>query len=301
METAEIAEDLFAPPKKTFWQKLRTELRYIPIFPLIAIIIFLICGIFGEVLAPHEPNLASFGDSLAPPFFMKGGSIKYVFGTDHLGRDVLSRIIVGAGTSLQVGVMVVILCGFIGAAIGISAGYFGGVVDAFFMRLVDMMISLPFLVLAITLAAILGASKYNLIIILAIIGWAWYARVLRADVLKLKEADFVRLAIVGGCGKVRIMFYHIFPNIVNSLVILATLNLGVVIIAEASLSFLGLGVPPPDPTWGLMVADGRNYINQAWWLCTFPGLAILFVVLSFNILGDWLRVRLDPKFRQTII
>jgi len=232
---------------------------------------------------------------------MKGGTVKYVFGTDHLGRDMLSRIIVGASVSLQVGIMVVILCGLTGAVMGILAGYFGGVLDAFVMRLVDMILSLPFLVLAITLAAILGASKYNLIIILALIGWSWYARILRADVLSLKEADFVRLAIVGGCSKVRIMFRHIFPNVVNSLVILATLNLGVVIIAEASLGFLGLGVPPPDPTWGSMVADGRNYINQAWWLCTFPGLAILFVVLSFNLLGDYLRVRLDPKFRQTII
>jgi peptide/nickel transport system permease protein len=162
-----------------------------------------------------------------------------------------------------------------------------------------MVLSMPFLVLAVTLAAIIGASKYNLIIILAGVAWAWYARVLRAEVLKIKEGDFIRLAIVAGCSKTRIMLRHVFPNTVNSLVVLATLNLGVVIIAEASLSFLGLGIPPPAPAWGSMISDGRNYIGQAWWLSLWPGMAIFFVVLSFNLLGDWLRVRLDPKFRQT--
>jgi peptide/nickel transport system permease protein len=161
-----------------------------------------------------------------------------------------------------------------------------------------MLLSMPFLVLAVVLAAILGASKYNIIIIISLLAWAWYARVLRAEVLRLKEGDFIRLAVVAGSSKIRIMVHHILPNIVNSLVVLATLNLGVVIIAEASLSFLGLGIPPPDPAWGSMIAEGRNYIGQAWWICVWPGVAILLTVLSFNLLGDWLRVRLDPKFRQ---
>ncbi|MCP4752697.1 MAG: ABC transporter permease [Proteobacteria bacterium] len=287
-------------PEKTIRSKIRSEIRHIPNAPVLIIAVFLLCGILGPAIAPHDPNLASFGDSLAPPFFMEGGSSKYILGTDHLGRDILSRIIVGARISLEVGIMVVLMAGLIGSMVAILAGYLGGMVDSFMMRLVDMVISLPFLVLTVALVGILGASKYNLIIILACVGWAWYARVLRAEVLRLKEGDFIKLAVVGGCSNTRIMVRHIFPNIVNSLVILSTLNLGVVIIAEASLSYLGLGVPPPDPSWGKMVADGRNYIGQAWWLCTFPGLVILLVVLSFNVLGDWLRVRLDPKFRQTL-
>jgi peptide/nickel transport system permease protein len=166
------------------------------------------------------------------------------------------------------------------------------------MRLLDMVMSMPFLVVAIALAAILGASKWNLIIILCLVAWAWYARILRAEVLKIKENDYIELAEVARVSKPRIMLRHIFPNIVNTLVVLATLNLGSVIIAEASLSFLGLGVPPPDPTWGAMVSEGRDYIDQGWWLCTLPGITILLVVLSFNLFGDWLRVRLDPKLRQ---
>ena len=196
--------------------------------------------------------------------------------------------------------MVVVFAGFVGSLVATLGGYLGGKVDTVVMRFVDMVLSFPFLVLAVTLAAILGASKYNLIIILAGVAWAWYARVLRAEVLRLKEGDFIHLAVVGGCSKARIMVRHIFPNIVNSLVVLMTLNLGVVIIAEASLSFLGLGVPPPDPAWGSMISEGRNYIGQAWWLCVWPGVAILLTVLSFNLLGDWLRVRLDPKFRQIL-
>jgi peptide/nickel transport system permease protein len=261
-------------------------------------VVFLFFGVLGSFVAPHDPTKASFMHALTPPFWIEGGSVKFLLGTDHLGRDILSRIIAGAGISLQVGIMVVVFAGLVGSLAATVGGYLGGWIDAVVMRFVDMVLAMPFLVLAVTLAAILGASKYNLIIVLAGVSWAWYARVLRADVLSIKEADFVRLAIVGGCGKVRIMVRHIFPNIVNNLVVLGTLNLGVVIIAEASLSFLGLGVPPPDPAWGSMVAEGRNYIGQAWWICIFPGLAILFVVLSFNLLGDWLRIRLDPKFRQ---
>jgi len=275
-----------------------------PKFPTIVLLIFLFCGffgnraIFGNLILPHDPNKTSFMDALAPPFWMEGGSTKYILGTDQLGRDILSRIIAGAGVSLQIGIMVILFAGAIGSLVAITAGYIGGRTDMVLMRLLDMVIAMPFLVLAVTLAAIIGASKYNLIIIISALAWTWYARVLRSEVLSLKEGDFIRLAVVAGCSKPRIMFRHLFPNIINSLVVLMTLNLGVVIIAEASLSFLGLGVPPPDPAWGSMIAEGRNYIGQAWWLCVWPGLAILFTVLSFNLLGDWLRVRLDPKLRQ---
>jgi peptide/nickel transport system permease protein len=166
------------------------------------------------------------------------------------------------------------------------------------MRFTDVMMSIPSLMIAIVLAAVIGPSKVNIIIILAVVGWTHYARVLRGEVLRLKGLEFVALARIAGCSRTRIMMHHIFPNMVNTLVVLATLQLGIVIIAESILSFLGLGVPPPDPAWGLMIAEGRAYITMAWWLCAWPGLAILAVVLSCNLLGDWLRVRLDPKFRQ---
>ena len=166
------------------------------------------------------------------------------------------------------------------------------------MRITDMFLSMPYLIIAIALAAVLGPSKHNIILIMIILGWAGYARILRGEVLRIKTADFIKLAYVARASKVRIMFLHIFPNIVNTLVILSTLQLGTVIIMESSLSFLGLGVPPPEPAWGSMVADGRVVMNTAWWISTWPGIAILLVVMSSNLLGDWLRLRLDPKFRQ---
>ena len=301
METTEKDIDLYISDERTIWARIRSELKHVPIFPLIVIFLFVLFGLFGFLVAPHDPNAVSFGDTLLPPFWAEGGSIKFLLGTDHFGRDILSRIIIGTSISLQVGFLSVFIAGFVGAVVASVSGYLGGAVDAVLMRLVDMVISFPFLILCVTLVAVVGAGKNNIIIILGIVSWAWYARVLRAEVLRLRDADFVRLAIVAGCSNTRIMVRHIFPNIINSLVIMATLSLGVYIIAEASLSFLGLGVPPPDPSWGNMVSEGRNYIGQAWWICTFPGIAILLVVLSFNILGDWLRVRLDPKFRQTMI
>jgi peptide/nickel transport system permease protein len=301
LETTEKDFDLYISDERTIWERIKSELKHVPIFPLIVIFLFVLFGLFGFLIAPYDPNAISFGDTLVPPFWAEGGSTKYLLGTDHFGRDILSRIIIGTSISLQVGFLSVFIAGFVGAVVASVSGYLGGAVDAVLMRLVDMVISFPFLILCVTLVAVVGAGKNNIIIILGIVSWAWYARVLRAEVLRLRDADFVRLAIVAGCSKTRIMVRHIFPNIINSLVIMATLSLGVYIIAEASLSFLGLGVPPPDPSWGNMVSEGRNYIGQAWWICTFPGIAILLVVLSFNILGDWLRVRLDPKFRQTMI
>ena len=211
---------------------------------------------------------------------------------------MLSRLLFGTGITLQVGFLVVVLAGLIGTTVALLSGYLGGWVDIVLMRLTDIMMSMPLLVIAIVLAAVLGPSKNNLIFVLTVMGWATYARVLRGEVLRIKEGEFVSLAVIAGCSKKRIMLHHIFPNMVNTLVVLATLQLGMVIIAEASLSFLGVGVPPPNPAWGSMIAEGRSYISTAWWLCTWPGLAILLVVLSCNLFGDWLRVRLDPKFRQ---
>ncbi len=273
-------------------------LKGMPVIPLLILLVFLFVGIFGTAISPQSPSKVDFGFTLKPPFWQEGGSTKYPLGTDQLGRDVLSRMICGAKISLQVGFIVVAIAGIIGSIVALLSGYLGGWVDTVLMRLTDTMLSMPYLMIAIVLAAVLGPSKNNIIMVLAIMGWAGYARVLRGEVLRLRESDFVQLAVTSGCSKIRIMLVHIFPNIVNTLVVLGTLQLGIVIIAEASLSFLGVGVPPPDPAWGLMVSEGRKWISYAWWLCTWPGLAILLVVLSCNLVGDWLRVRLDPKFRQ---
>jgi peptide/nickel transport system permease protein len=280
------------------WRNFISIFRGVPIIPIVILATFFMLGALGQFIAPYPPNKTSFADALTPPYGFEGGSTEHLLGTDQLGRDYLSRMIVGASISLQVGVITVFVAGMIGSAVACFTGFMGGKWDLILMRLLDIVQSMPLLVVVLALAAILGPSKWNLIIILCLVAWAYYARILRAEVLKLKENDFIELAVVAGVSRPRIMLRHLFPNIVNSLVVLATLNLGSVIIAEASLSFLGLGVPPPDPTWGGMISDGRDYIGEAWWLCTVPGIAILLVVLSFNLLGDWLRVRLDPKLRQ---
>lgn len=272
--------------------------RGLPWTPVIILSLFLFCGLFGSLLTPHDPLKTDLRAIKKPPFFMKDGDPKYLLGTDNIGRDILSRIIAGAGVSLQVGFAVVVFAGCLGALVALFSAYLGGWVDAVLMRITDIFLSMPYLIIAIALAAVLGPSKNNVILIMGILGWAGYARVLRGEVLRIKTADFIKLAMVARASKMRIMFVHIFPNIVNTLVVLATLQLGNVIIMESSLSFLGLGVPPPEPAWGSMVADGRVIISTAWWVSTWPGIAIMLVVLSSNLLGDWLRIRLDPKFRQ---
>jgi peptide/nickel transport system permease protein len=259
---------------------------------------FVIVGIFGTALAPHDANETNFELVLKPPFWQEGGQLSYPLGTDNLGRDILSRILVGARITLQVGFFVVFFAGIVGSIIALLSGYLGGWVDTLLMRFTDIMMSMPYLMIAIVLAAVLGPSKENIILILTATGWASYARVLRGEVLRIKQGEFVALAVIAGCSKTSIMLRHIFPNMVNTLVVLGTLQLGTVIIAEASLSFLGVGVPPPNPAWGSMIAGGRSYIASAWWISAWPGLAVLVVVLTCNLFGDWLRVRLDPKFRQ---
>jgi len=257
------------------------------------LLLVIICGLAGSKLAPQNPNEGDLLRSLMPPFQDKA----YPLGTDQLGRDIFSRIIVGARISLSVGITVVVIAGSLGALMAMLSGYLGGKVDMIIMRLTDAMMSIPFLMLAVALAAVLGPSLRNVIILLSIMGWTGYARVLRGEVLRYKESDFVKLAQVDGCSKTRILRRHIFPNIFNSLIVLATLQVGSVITIEAALSFLGLGVPPPAPSWGGMLSDSRSY-TSVWWMSVFPGLAIMLTVLSCNLLGDWLRLRLDPKFRQ---
>jgi peptide/nickel transport system permease protein len=271
-------------------------------FPYIAVGILLLLGfvaIFADVLTPHDPEVGSLGDRFKPPFFQMGGTTTHLLGTDHLGRDVLARLIFGARVSIVVGFTAVLFAGALGTTLGILSGYLGGWVDQVIMRLTDTWLALPALTFAIFLAAIVGPSEMNIVIILGAIYWTRYARVIRGEVLSLKERDFVRLAIVAGCSKRTIMRKHILPNVLNSAIVLGTLMLGVVIVTEAALSFLGVGVPPPKPAWGLMLSDGKKGMMAGyWWLTVLPGCCIMLMVLSANLLGDWLRVKLDPQLRQ---
>ena len=292
------AELIVAPPR---FQR-RPVFSWLGDFPLIPTLILVVIGlvaIFANVLAPHNPEVGSLVARFKPPFWQTGGSTKYLLGTDQLGRDVLSRLIFGARVSVVVGFTAVIFAGVLGTALGILSGYLGGWVDQVIMRLTDTWLALPALTFAIFLAAIVGPSMWNIVFILGITYWTRYARVIRGEVLSLKEREFVRLAIVAGCSKWTIMWRHILPNIINTAIVLGTLMLGVVIIAEASLSFLGVGVPPPQPAWGLMLSDGKQGLMVGyWWLTVFPGCCIMLMVLSANLLGDWLRVKLDPQLRQ---
>jgi len=261
--------------------------------------LLLFVALFANVLAPHDPEVGSLGERFRPPVWQQGGSEKFLLGSDHLGRDVLSRLIFGARVSVVVGFTAVLVAGVVGTLLGILSGYIGGWVDQVIMRITDTWLALPALTFAIFLAAVVGPSEMNIVIILALVYWTRYARVIRGEVLSLKERDFVRLAVVAGCSKRTIMRRHILPNVLNSAIVLGTLMLGVVVVTEAALSFLGVGVPPPKPAWGLMLADGKKGLMAGyWWLTVLPGCCIMLMVLSANLLGDWLRVKFDPQLRQ---
>jgi peptide/nickel transport system permease protein len=270
-----------------------------PLIPMSILGALLFVAIFANVLAPHDPEVGSLGERFRPPFWQQGGSEKFLLGSDHLGRDVLSRLIFGARVSIVVGFTAVLVAGVLGTGLGILSGYLGGWVDQVIMRVTDAWLALPALTFAIFLAAVVGPSEMNIVIILGAVYWTRYARVIRGEVLSLKERDFVRLAIVAGCSKRTIMKRHILPNVLNSAIVLGTLMLGVVVVTEAALSFLGVGVPPPKPAWGLMLADGKKGLMAGyWWLTVLPGCCIMLMVLSANLLGDWLRVKFDPQLRQ---
>jgi peptide/nickel transport system permease protein len=283
---------------KAWWLPiLRTE--GLPLVPIAILLVLAFVAIFAEWIAPFNPEIGSLSQRFKPPAWVAGGSTEYLLGTDHIGRDVLSRLIFGARVSMMVGFMAAIIAGVLGSTLGILSGYLGGWIDQVIMRVTDTWLALPALTFAIFLAAIVGPSEWNIVIILGAVYWTRYARVIRGEVLSLKERDFVRLAIVAGCSKWTIMRRHLLPNVANTAIVLATLMLGVVIVSEAALSFLGVGVPPPKPAWGLMLADGKKGLMAGyWWLTVFPGVCIVLMVLAANLLGDWLRVKLDPQLRQ---
>jgi len=242
-----------------------------------------------------NPVRADLGARLIPPSFAFTDLVSHPLGTDQLGRDILSRIVHGSRVTLAVGVAAVLLGGFFGVLLGLVSGFLGGIPDRILMRLADMQLSLPLMLLALLVVAALGPSQQNLIIVLALTGWVRYARIVRGQVLSLREREFVLSARAIGAGPLRIMARHILPNVLTPALVVGTLELARVIVMEAALSFLGLGVQPPSPSWGRMLAEGRTLISTAWWITTFPGVAILLTVLSVNLVGDWLRDYFDPR------
>jgi peptide/nickel transport system permease protein len=273
-------------------------MQRLPWIPILIILTIFAMAIFAPLLAPHDPIDQTLKDKLLPPFWFEGGSTKYILGTDGFGRDILSRLIYGARVSLLVALLALTVGGGVGLTIGIVAGYLGGTIETILMRLVDAAFTFPAILFALLLSVTLGQGLGTLVIAISLLLWASFARIIRGEVLALKQRDFVALAKVRGCSTLRIMATHILPNVLNTFLVLVTLNIGVVIIAEASLSFLGAGIPPPTPTWGLMVSEGRGRIADAWWVALIPGIAITLLVLSVNLFGDWLRDRLDPRLRQ---
>ncbi len=269
--------------------------RGVPKIPATILVMLLLAAVFANFLAPHNPEIGDPRELLLPTVLEKGGMLKYPLGTDTMGRDVLSRVIFGARVSLLVAFSAVFLSACIGTLVGICAGFFGGWIDQIVMRFTDAWLSIPTIMFATLLAVVLGPSVANIIIIMGLIYWTRYARITRGEALSLKSREFVHLATIAGSSKLRIIRKHILPNVINSVITLASLQIGVVIVVEASLTFLGVGVPPPKPAWGLMLSEGRaGLFTGQWWLIVFPGLAIASLVMSFNLLGDWLRRRLDP-------
>lgn len=280
---------------------LKLQIRRWPVVPILVILTFLLMAIFANLIAPHSPTEQSLPERLIPPAWQAGGSTDHLLGTDVLGRDVLSRIIFGSRVSLFVAFLSLLIGGLGGTLLGVIAGYSGGKLDAVIMRAADSTLAFPMILLALLLAVTLGPSLQNVVIAISITLWARYARAVRGEVLSVKERDFVAQAKIAGCSRFRIIVQHILPNVLNTVVVLLTLQVGWVIIVEATLSFLGAGVPPPTPTWGSMVSDGREYLVAAWWISFLPGIAIVMVVLSFNLMGDWLSEALDPKLREAAV
>lgn len=258
------------------------------------IVLALLTAILADVIAPAPPQVQDLEARLDPPLWL-GGTERHLLGSDHLGRDILSRVMHGARVSLAVGFAAVALSGTVGVTLGLLAGYFGGWWERVIMRAADVQLAIPSLVLAIAVVAVLQPSMINLIVVLAITTWVAFARVVRSEVLSLREAVFVEAARVIGATDRRIIALHILPNVAASIIVIASLMLANMILFEAALSFLGLGVPPPTPTWGRMVFDGLDYVVIAWWVPMFPGLAVMLTVLGVNLLGDWLRDALDPR------
>ncbi len=264
-----------------------------------AIIVFVVVGsaAVAPLISPHDPATGHIGQRLEPPGFVNEEGRLYILGTDQQGRDILSRLIYGARVSMTVGIGVIAVAGTVGTILGLISGYYGGRVDDIIMRIVDTQTAFPGLLLALVIMAMIGPSVRNIIIVLSINGWMVFARITRGIMLTIREKDYIDAARLIGVGDFRIIFRHAFPNLISPVLTLITLELARIILAEASLSFLGLGIQPPESSWGLMIADGRNYITIAWWLVTFPGAAIAITLFGVMTVANWLRTVTDPEQR----
>jgi len=301
MENAAKALDFMAEDRRAMrWRKILRKLieNKSAVFGLIMVLGVIFCAVLAPVISPHDPILQDVEKRLIPPVGREGADPDYLLGTDHLGRDIVSRLIYGARISIVVSVSAVALSAVLGTLIGLFSGFYGGKVDNIFMRIADVQLAFPFILLAIAIIAVLGPDLQNIIITMAITGWVIYARVVRAEVLSLREKEFITSVKALGGSSGRIIFRHLFPNVIPPIIVIITLEMARMIIMEAALSFLGLGIQPPTPTWGGMLADGRVYLITSWWLATFPGLVIMLVVLGINLLGNWLRDMLDPRLTQ---
>ena len=268
--------------------------RKVALAALLILVLSFMVALLASWLSPHPPNKIALRSRLKPPAAF-GGDPLYPLGTDSLGRDILSRVMYGSQTSLTVGFAAVLVSGCLGTTLGLLSGYYRGLLDLVLSRIMDIQLAFPSIVLAIAVLAFLGPGLFNLIAVLGITGWVSYGRVVRAETLSLREREFVQAARVIGCSTNRIIFRHVLPNVMAPILVIASFSVASAIISEASLSFLGLGVPPDVPSWGSMLSDAREYLGDAWWLATFPGMAIVIVVLSINTVGDWLRDYLDPR------
>lgn len=296
--------------RESFWKKIKKAWNFsrrMPVIPFVIMFILIVCALFADLawvglpdvrLAPYEANEMSLGDRLTPPFFMPGGSTEHILGTDNIGRDILSRMIYGARISLSVSILVIIIASVVGTILGMTAGYARGRTEAFIMRVTDAAMAFPALLIALLLAVALGPSFGTVVLAMSALSWAPFARMMRGEVVKIREEDFIAQARITGASPARILIKHIFPNVVNTLIVLMTMSVGLVILIEASLSFLGAGVPATTPTWGSMASEGRDKIAKGWWISLFPSIAIGLVVLSCNFLGDWIRDKMDPRLRQ---
>ncbi|MSQ35509.1 MAG: ABC transporter permease [Dehalococcoidia bacterium] len=294
MQQQAVAREARVPSLGSLWQSSR---RW-PLIPLFIVLALVLCAVAAPLIAPHDPLRGDLFASSKPPAWLAGGSSEFLLGTDIQGRDVLSRVIYGARISLLVAVVVITTGGMLGVTIGLAAGYYGGQLDELLMRIVDFTLAVPFILIALVVVIVFGQSLELLMILLALFSWGGFSRQVRAETLSLKTRDYVAFARTAGASPVRIMVRHLFPGVVNTVMVVATLRVGQLILTESILSYLGAGIPPPTAAWGLMVAEGRAYVNTEWWIAFFPGVAIFLTVFAMNFLGDWARDRLDPALRQ---
>jgi len=297
MSTLVLAKETAAPAREWLVFGRRLARRRIALFGLIVVGLVIATALAAPWLSPFDPIAQDIGNRLKPPGWRDAGARLHLLGTDHLGRDLLARVIYGAQPALLVASAAVLISGVLGMVTGLVGGYFGGLVDDVLMRLADIQLAFPFILLAIAVIGVLGPSLPTIIIVIGVSSWVVYARVVRATVLTLREREFVQAARAIGDGDARILLRHVLPNALAPWLVVATLDMARVIVIESALSFLGLGVQPPAPTWGGMLADGRVYITTSWWLATFPGLAILVTVLGIQLFGDGLRDTLDPRLK----